>query len=177
MKKAEIETHRLGYGSRSVPAINVKVYNFSVSSEQVAAQFGCDDKTAAQALEYAFETAREQFWEAAQEWAAEIFGSGHKVYSEGRSGGWLYVDGLAPLDSWNAVDVAKWSKLDRYCREEIKYRTSAEQVLEDIEANEWAKPGAELFNFVETPKGTRTVADLKAEAIAAGFGPVIRKGS
>ena len=58
---------------------------------------------------------------------------------------------------------------------EIAWLCSAEKVFEDIAANEWAKPGAELYNFIDTKDGkTQCIADLKAEAISAGFAPVVR---
>jgi hypothetical protein len=176
MRKDDVETHHIGYGSDSVPAINVKVYHMGADNDDVAEYFKCDPETAERALGFAFESAQQVFWEMAGELAEEIWGKGHKVYSEGHSGGWLYVQGLEPLEHWNARDLAKWSKFKRLLLAEIEYRTKRETLFDDIAANEWAKPGAEMFNFVDTPQGTRNIADMKAEAIKAGYGPVIRKG-
>lgn len=39
-----------------------------------------------------------------------------KVWSEGRSGGWVIVEGLKDFESWDAVDVARWAKACRYAK-------------------------------------------------------------
>lgn len=172
MRKSDIET-RYEYGRR-VPAVNVKVYNVP-STNVVIERFGCDEKTAEQALSYSHDSQQQIFWEDIHAVVLDIFGSHAKAYSAGRSGGWLVVNGLPDIESWDAIAVGRWAKLCKYCRDEIAYRTSAEAMLEDIEANQWAKPFAEQYNFVDTATGPKCIADLKAEAISAGFGPVVRK--
>lgn len=174
MRKSEVQTHSAGYGPPSYPALNVKYYGRS-HVNAVVAHFNCDDKTAEQACEFAWQSARENFWEQAPELARDIFGPHVNVFSAGRSGGWLIVEGLPDVESWDAIALGKWSKFARLIAADIKWRTDWEQVRDDIEANQWAKPGAELYNMVDTDAGTRCIADLKAEAKAAGFGPVIRK--
>jgi hypothetical protein len=174
MRKSEIETHRSGYGGTAYPAINVKYYGGGCRTQDIAARFGCSDAQAEKAAQFAWESACEQFWEQAKERAAEIFGGRVKVYSAGRSGGWLILDGLPEVSEWDAVALGRYASMCRFCRDEIAYRTSVECVLEDIAANEWHKDGAELFNFVDTASGTRCIADLKQEAKAAGFAPVVR---
>ena len=73
--------------------------------------------------------------------------------------------------------LGRWSRFARMCQAEVEYRSKAETVREDIEANEWAKPGSELFNFYEFADGhNESIPDLKAAAVAAGFGPVVRFG-
>ena len=173
MKKSDIETRR--ENGRTVPAINVKYYGRS-HVDAVVAKFGCDERTAEQACEYAWESACERFWEYAKERAREIFGPHEcKLYSAGRSGGWLILVNLPPVESWDALRVAKFATMARWCVREVKGLTSRDSVLDDIEANEWAKPGAELYNFIEKPDGSHAcLADLKAAARDAGFGAAVR---
>jgi hypothetical protein len=175
MRKADIETrsHNRGYPP-FYPTINVKVYSLGLSVDALTTKYGCDDDTAEQALTFAFESQQQQFWEQAEELARDIFGSHVKVYSSGRSSGWLIVRNLPDLESWDAVEVGKWSKFARLIAADIKWRTSAETLADDIEANEWCKVGAERYNFVDTSNGPTCIADLKAAAREAGFGPVIR---
>lgn len=48
-------------------------------------------------------------------------------------------------------------------------------VEEDILANDWLKPLSERYNFIDRKDGTTAcIADLKAQAIAQGFGSVVR---
>ena len=35
------------------------------------------------------------------------------VYSAGRSGGWLVVDGLPDIDTWDAIDLGVWRRFDK----------------------------------------------------------------
>jgi hypothetical protein len=175
MRKADIETRSDNRGYPPFyPTLKVKVYSLGLSADKLVAQYGCDDDTAEQALTFAFESQQQQFWEQAEELAQEVFGSHVRVNSSGRSSGWLIVRKLADVESWDAVAVAKWARFARLIAADIKWRTSAETLADDIEANEWCKVGAELYNFVETKNGPKCIADLKAEAKQAGFGPVIR---
>ena len=177
MRKSDVET-RYNYGQGHIPCINVKLYRGRDSTpemdvDDIAEHFGCDRDTAERAAEYCDESAREQFWEEIPDTAKEIF-PGCEVYSDGRSGGWLVVHNLPDVESWNAVTLGKWAKLCRIVRDEIKYLCSREYITEQIAANEWAKPYAERFNFLDRNGQTVCLADLKAQAIAAGFGPVVR---
>lgn len=85
-----------------------------------------DDASDYAALDPADEYAREHCWEMAQKYADEIwdhlpyrFGNGQegthpvKVWSEGRQGGWCVVDGLPPIEDWDAIDLARWAKFQR----------------------------------------------------------------
>ena len=173
MKKSEIQTHQDGYRP-SNPAINVKVRQLGVTAEQIAEHFQCSEQTAQRALNFAFESAKEQFWEQAKEFAAEVFGRDVTVYTEGRSGGWLTLHGLPELETWDARMVGKYARLAAWCRTEIEYRVSRKCLIDDIDANGWSKPGAEQYNFITTAHGDRCLADLKQAAIAAGFGAVVR---
>lgn len=58
------------------------------------------------------EIAREVGWELAQELADEVWEKTRyspKVYSAGRSGGWLVVTGLPDVEAWDAIDLARWA--------------------------------------------------------------------
>ena len=173
MRKTDVLFHSDGFRPGN-PAIKVKCYHFGPSAEAVAARFGCDKATASKAVEYAWEMACEDFWRQVPEIVAELF-PGAECYSEGRCSGWLVVHGLPDVGGWDAVMLGKWAKLRRLVASEIKWRASDEQVLEDIEANQWAKPGAERYNFVDDEEGhTSCIADLKTAAVQAGYGAVVR---
>lgn len=70
--------------------------------------------------------------------AEEIFSNRHvEVYADGRSGGWAIVEGLPPIETWDAIMVARWSR----------FAKAARQVADDI-----PRSMAELiyFNVWET---------------------------
>jgi len=175
-RKSDVQTHNDGgYSGPEYPAVNVKVYNCGFDNDDIANHFKCDERTAAQAGQFAWDSACQLFWEQAPDTAVEILGAGVEVYSAGRSGGWLVVEGLADLESWDAVMVAKWGRFERAIKAEVKYRMSWDVIREDIEANRWAKVGAEMYNFIDTRNGeAKCIVDLKQQAVEAGFEPVIR---
>lgn len=39
-----------------------------------------------------------------------------KMYQDGRSGGWLVVEGLPDVESWDAVMVSRWARFARVAR-------------------------------------------------------------
>lgn len=92
MKKSDIEHHSDGFGRRSRPAINVKCRHWPMP-HQIADRLGCTEQQAEHASGLAWQSACESFWEDAQSLADHYLSAG-KVYSEGRSSGWLVVDGL-----------------------------------------------------------------------------------
>ena len=173
MKKSEIKFHSDGY-SPAHPAVNVKCRHW-IDDKLIKRQFGCNSKVAQQAAEYAWQNACEQFWGGVQETADHFLGLGHRVYSEGRSSGWLVVHSLPDVDSWDAIMVSKWSRFVHVVEANVEYYSSDEQLLGAIEVNQWAKAGAELYNFIDLEDGRHVcIADLKQQAIAAGFGPVVK---
>jgi len=143
-RKSDIQSH----GGH--PAINVKCYKFPHdlpdATGNIMEEFGCTEEVARQALEYAYETAVENFWQLAETHAREIFGPSAEVFSAGRSGGWLIVQGIGGSgdmwDEWNAPKVAKWGRFVRTIHAEMAYLGSWEQARETIEAHRWAEPGA-----------------------------------
>lgn len=74
-------------------------------------------------------------WEDLQSDAEEIFGRGVKVYSAGHSGGWAVVEGLGDVDDWDAVQLAKWRKWERFARDTANYVMS--EILVSLYLNEW----------------------------------------
>jgi hypothetical protein len=134
------------------PAINVKVYNLP-TIEQVVERFKCDKNDAERALEFAWENAQESFWNGIEMTAQDIFGSRVKVYSEGRSSGWLTVHNLPPVEEWDGDLLAKWQEFDSLVKSEIAHLTSFETMAEDIESNRWTEPMSEKYNFFTTESG------------------------
>ncbi len=157
----------------SLPAVNVKAYD-TPSVYKIAEHFNCSEDQAGKACEFAFNSTCEMFWEQIGDTAEYHFGDVN-IWSAGRSGSWLVVEGLPNIDSWDAVQLAKWRKFEREVKAEVKHITSFEAFADAIEANDWHKDGAELYNFVDTPTGTKCIADMKAEAISAGFAAVVRR--
>ena len=174
MKKLDVETHGEHYG-KQYPAINVKVYHYP-SYDIVIEKFKCSKETAERAITFAYESAQEIFWDDVESWAKEVFGGHVEAYAQGRSGGWLVVHNLDPIESWDAIMLTKWASFEKRVKDDIKCRCELSYVLEEIESNEWYKDGSEAYNFVDTKEGShKCIADLKQEAIKQGFGSIIRK--
>lgn len=160
------------------PSIGVK--NFSFGRGLTAEILGCSEETFDKAINYAFECSQQQFWEDAQETANYCLQEKGpfyhpKVYSAGRSGGHLIVDGLDTVEGWDAIKVSAWNRFEAAILASIKYRCDAEQVEEDIRANRWNEDGAELYNFSDLKDGRSIcISEMKTQAKTAGFAPVIR---
>jgi hypothetical protein len=177
VKKDDVETHNEGnLYSPQRPAINVK-QRYWINTDKIVEKFKCSESIAEKAAEYAYDMAREGFWDQIQDTVREILHDNDlKVYSAGRSGGWLIVVGLKDIEYWDAVDLGRWAKLCRIVREDIKYICADEQILENIEANRWAEDGSERYNFFDTKEGeSKCISEMKKQAKEAGFGAVIRK--
>jgi len=85
------------------------------------------------------------------------------------------VQGLDPVEQWDAIALAKWAKFEKRIKAELAYRCELETVLEDIRVNKWHRKGAELYNFLNRSDGTIVcVPDAKAEARACGYGVAFR---
>lgn len=177
---------------RQYPALNVKVHGgLNWGAERIAKEFRVPLAQAERAGELAFESAQERFWNeralnalnfamldadrASEVKPAGLQPSPYNVMSAGRSGGWLIVEGLPPVDSWDAVQFGQWRKFARLIRDEIADLLAWEQIRDAIEANNWHQAGAELYNFIDRKDGTvACLSELKAAARAAGFAPVVR---
>lgn len=148
LSKNGVQLHSEGYG-RGRPAINVKVYNLNWPLEEL----GVSEGIAEQAGQLAFESAQVHFWnEDAPELASECLGD-VEVFSEGRSGGWLVVEGLDDPETWDAEQLANWDKFEAGIEDLIRDLTNWQDVKENIEANRWAEAGARLYNFYEFEDG------------------------
>lgn len=179
MKKVEVEQYR-EHGRGRMPSINVKIGYRQFAPNLTKEMLNCDDDTFEKATGFAFDTAQERFWEDAQETAeyhlGTLPGAGKiKVYSAGRSSGHLIVDGLPPVEEWNAITVNAWGRFVKDIKDHISYHCGTDMILEDILSNRWNEEGAERYNFLDKRDGkTRCISEMKAQAIAAGFGPVVR---
>jgi phosphatidate phosphatase APP1 len=161
-RKADIDFHG-DWRSNAHIAINVKVNDFGGKQalENLMRDFACTEDEAQTALNYAWESQCEIFWnEDAPQLATEILKAtfGHvKVYSEGRSGGWLTVysdyKGSFPIadrddvDNWDAIKVSTWGRFAKAITAEVAYLSSYEAIKELIEINNWIH--GELSQLVE----------------------------
>lgn len=89
-----------------LPAWNVKVYKRGVFDPDIVQKhFKCSRKKAEQATEWAWDTYQRMYWENAQqdaEYHLENLHPSVKVESDGRSGGWLVLEGLPEIDDRGA---------------------------------------------------------------------------
>lgn len=110
------------------PSVNVKCYHFGTGLSET--DFGCSEETFNKAMEYAFDSICQQFWDDMQEEAEYYFGKGVKVYSAGHSGGHLIVEGLSDVETWDAIELTKWYRFEKAALDEVKYVSSAGYVKE-----------------------------------------------
>lgn len=161
-RKSDVDFH--GEYMRSAhPAVNVRCRNFP-DADDIAKRFGCSQKVAEKAGQFAWDGACRTFWDywSDVENIKEYFGSGVEAFSEGRSEGWLVVSGLPEWESWDAVMLSKWRRFELDVLADVKYRSSEEVVFDDIDANRWAEEGAEEFNFLDAHGKTVCMVDLNA---------------
>lgn len=170
--KANVKSH-CEYMRTGHPAVNVKVHT-TPTTDDVVKRFKCSEAQAQRACEYCFTSMQQSFWENAESMAQEIFPN-CKVYSEGRSGGWLVVHELPDVETWDAVMLAKWRRLEKLVQQEVKNACDENTWFESIEANKWYQEGAEQYNFSDTKDGFVCISEVKRDAIKAGFGLVVRK--
>lgn len=137
MRKTDVEFHS-DYGRDSHPAVNVKVYK-SPTSVPLPLELGTSYPSGHPELaetsytdprfdrdylasvsdevwESVYRMTLESAWESLQDYAREIWGKHVRVYSEGRSGGWAYVQGLPDFDSWDAIELGRWARFSKYAK-------------------------------------------------------------
>lgn len=134
-----VETsYHQGNAFRGIPMINVKWHPWM---RDVIAKYRNDDHEFSgdepfwswveqiaheydhEGLELADQLARDCGWNYAQEEATEHFGPRAKVYSEGRSGGWLVVHGLGSAHDWDYEDAKAWDE----------YRTCVRDIVANLD--------------------------------------------
>lgn len=157
LRKSDVQT-RNGH-----PSVQVKGLMWP-HPQRIADRLNVDEATAENASRLAYESACESFWE---EWRnvdrypqpddRPYFDRPVYVYQDGRQGGWLYVTGLPPIETWDAVVLAKWARFQRDVEADVAYRCSLDNIVETIVANQWTEPGAELYNLIDTPDGPRSL--------------------
>ena len=135
----EITFHRLGHGNKSVPAVNVKIHksihSIALPREEFSPQFthGWIEKNLNTPEENTtidgwWNEACREGWEELDTIAFGIYGERHKVYSEGRSAGWAYIDGLKAYGEWGEEDFTKWGQFSEQAQtvaKDIPYQTVA----------------------------------------------------
>ncbi len=154
----DVQTHSDGFRP-SRPAVNVKVYT---TIRNAYAQFQKDEQPDPRfTLEWIEDTFTDEyldglFWHVAAHeleyltayatededaiFPAKVYGT-VTIEQEGRSGGWLAVDGLPDLEEWDAILLARWRKFERVARDisqNVPY-----QMLGSLYENEWETAEAE----------------------------------
>lgn len=158
----DVQTHSDGFGPGR-PAVNVKVYK-SMWDRATWGQFNREERedededftpewveanVNEETLDRIFWHCCEFEFEYLDGWATGSQGDSLfpddrvTLWQEGRSGGWVVVDGLPDIEEWDAIRLARWRKFERIARDiadGIPY-----QVISAIYINhyQWAKEEAE----------------------------------
>lgn len=161
-----------------LPCVNVKLYNYGPSLDKITAKFGCTEEVAQRALEWAWESDCQQFWESFEEGVyndldAYYFpNQGASVEQNGRSGGWLVVHGLKDVDEWDAIDLMRWAKFEKSIRAEVKGTgKDHDAILKNMEHNRWCETDAQQYNFIDlkdAPGKSACIADIERIRREAG---------
>jgi hypothetical protein len=123
--KADVQTsyHQSHSGQ---PMLNIKVWTTRDDIECAARQYGSElaeplflewlrNVATDEQLESADSFARELGWEMATDDAANAFPNRSvKVWSAGRSGGWLVVNGLPDVADWDAIQLGQWRQYAKW---------------------------------------------------------------
>lgn len=174
MRKADIQ-RSYHNGSRGEPMLNIKIYG--PVPQSVAAQVEADSGMTGFAAWYAAQDSDDVDWawqvacedgvEQATDVAGDIFGDAYgkhahdrrRVWQAGRSGGWLYVNGLDDIDGWDAIAVSRWGR----------FATRIEDIVNDtpyrflmlLAINDYASQ-CEMFDDAETMRD-KILADAAAD--------------
>lgn len=131
--KADVQIHIDGYAGPGVPAFNVKMRRYVDDLPEsewadvradlglTATDFGwawCQAHMTIEEIQRWTDEAATGNYDAFAEQITETF-PGATCNTEGRSGGWVIVNGLPDIESWDAVMLAKWRKLDRIADEYV----------------------------------------------------------
>lgn len=120
-----------------LPALNVKVYDLRQwpSAEHITATYAVPAPAAQHMLEQLWNIAVEDFWRDATLTAEEYLPRGAEVFSDGRSGGWLLVDGLGDVAEWTTAQRQQWTRFTNGIQQSIRYfsgRTWADETLAEL---------------------------------------------
>jgi hypothetical protein len=169
-------------GENGAPMVNIKVQSFELPEGDAFAdllsEFALDSKLAAlkpadlrtlveryieKHWEPLFEVACEQGYESAADDAKATFFSAYpvKTHTAGRSGGWLVVEGLPDVDSWEPKLLKAWSEFEAACKAQVEDipRAMAWSVL--------ANDQDELAGRVVRVELTLTLSDEDLEALGS----------
>ncbi len=154
----DVRTH---YGSDR-PAVNVKVHDDLSDGFRSFAKYESEDArrnpgfTEAWARENVSEDSLNSlFWDTCafgfgmiEQDAKAIFASYRaRCEQDGRSGGWAVVTGLPPLEQWDAVQLAKWRRFEKWAQAiaaDVMYLVVSSLFLNQWECREDVDdPGAE----------------------------------
>jgi hypothetical protein len=155
--KADVEVRHGG------PAVNVKAHAWPYTGT-LAERLGVSEDDAERAATFALEASQEDFW---TRWRDRdelaFYFPDHTVTVEpaGRQDGWLVVEGLPPIDDWDAILLGRWRKFERDVTADVAYRCKLETVIDEIEANRWAEPGSERFNWIDVDGKPYTLAEAE----------------
>ena len=127
-------------GFTLLPVVDVKVYDWPPVSQFVA-WFGCTEELAEGVSQWVYETARNDFWGwYLSDVLDDVLGEyDATAYATGRSGGWVVVDGLPPVDTWDAVMLGRWRRFEKMLKEAVEWYSSSGRILEAI--NEYESVG------------------------------------
>jgi hypothetical protein len=129
----DVQTHSDHFGPAR-PAVNVKVYRTFRDAWPEYERAERDDERftlewieenlSDDELDAYFWSACESEFEYLEGWATGSDGAEDslfpddrvRLWTEGRSGGWIVVDGLPDIEEWDAVRLARWRKFERIAR-------------------------------------------------------------
>ncbi len=133
--RSDVQVHSDGFRG-APPAVNVKVYDSLEDGwRKATGPGGCCDQfdpgfsvdwirahVSEEAIDARFWLVCDDSFELVQMDAEEILGvRAEQVWQEGRSGGWVVVGGLPELEDWDAIQLGKWRKFERFTRDTADY--------------------------------------------------------
>jgi len=165
--REDVRYHSDGFGGGGRPAVNVKVYDAFDWREDLIRRVARDHGEPGDVEpfvtfieEWREKVDGEQEWElfglacsdafdmlnadvtGENGWKPEgLFGQAVKLDVEGRSGGWIVVDGLPDVEEWDGVMLARWRsfvKLAGVYVEDVPYQMLSLLYLNDFER--WSDP-------------------------------------
>lgn len=109
---------------------------------------------------------KEDFWRywISQDAAETYFPNmGVELCSAGRSDGWLEVEGLPEVDTWDEDLFEQWETFENDIKTSLNENIKPETWADVVRANEWYKPFSTRFNFIQKGLTLYCVADILAD--------------